>query len=144
MQIKEPSPEHEEAFESSGYEDTDDDRRVGGVGGTPANNADDDSTDSEYGAGAGTDTSTGCGRTRKHLRDVGGKIGSFTSRMGCCRSWFCLRPGAGQPGSTSAADRQRTPSTDTFQGPEPSPGSVGSYDDSVPPPKNCYRLVMLG
>lgn len=135
-------------MESSGYDDTDDDRRIGGGGTGTANNADDDddSTDSEYGAGAGTDTSTGCGRTRKHLRDVGCKIGSFTmdctSRLGWCRSWFCMRPNDGLAGS--AADRQRTPSTDTFQGPEPSPGSVGSYDDSVPPPKNCYRLVMLG
>ncbi|XP_055383723.1 GTP-binding protein Rhes [Condylostylus longicornis] len=30
------------------------------------------------------------------------------------------------------------------QGPGPSPGSSGSCDDSEPPPKNCYRLVMLG
>lgn len=146
--------EHEETFESSGYED-DDDAGAGAatVGGADnSNDIDDDSTDSEYGAGAGpSDTSTACGRTRKHLMDVGGKIGSFTTRLNGCGSWFCVRRHAGGGGGSTGSDRTsetppdraRTPSTDTYHGPGPSPGA-GSYDDSIPPAKNCYRLVMLG
>lgn len=188
VQIKEPSPEHEETFESSGYDDTDD----GGVGGGSGGADDDDSTDSEYGAGANGDsdvdydadtangTATGCvGRMRKHLRDVGGKIstvtgldcsadGSGAGRMSWCMSWFCVGRAAPTGGDdddgtarrsmgarppkqrkqrkqrTQREQPQRTPSTETFQGPEPSPTGVTAYDDSVPPPKNCYRLVMLG
>lgn len=78
--------------------------------------------------------------------DVGGKISSFTmectSRFNRCGTWFCAR----NNGTTSSAsvDRPRSPSSDVFQGPGPSPGSSGSCDDSIPPAKNCYRLVMLG
>lgn len=78
--------------------------------------------------------------------DVGGKISSFTK----CGTWFCARSndddvgGGGAMSRASGADRQRSPSLDAFQGPGPSPGGSASCDDSVPPPKNCYRLVMLG
>lgn len=72
--------------------------------------------------------------------DVGGKISTFTmectSRFNRCGTWFCSR------NNGATLDRPRSPSSDVFQGPGPSPGSSG--DDSNPPPKNCYRLVMLG
>lgn len=61
-----------------------------------------------------------------------------TNRLNRCSTWFCSR------NNDTTMDRTRSPSVDVFQGPGPSPGSAGSCDDSVPPPKNCYRLVMLG
>ena len=68
-----------------------------------------------------------------------------TNRFNRCGTWFCSRNNvAGSGGSASQMDRARSPSSDIFQGPGPSPGSSGSCDDSQPPAKNCYRLVMLG
>lgn len=75
--------------------------------------------------------------------DVGDKISTFT--MGCtnrlnrCGSWFCSRRR-----NSSANERPPSPASDIFQGPGPSPGSGSCGDDSQPPPKNCYRLVVLG
>lgn len=83
-----------------------------------------------------------CSRTKKHLIEVGDKINSFTmecsDRLGRCSSWLCSRSHGTQ------SDRPGSPSADVFSGPGPSPGSSGSCDDSQPPAKNCYRLVMLG
>lgn len=85
---------------------------------------------------------TPCSRTKYHLMEVGDKISSFTmectNRINKCAMWLCGRS------RNNAPDEQRSPTDDIVQGPGPSPGSTGSCDDSQPPPKNCYRLVMLG
>lgn len=58
--------------------------------------------------------------------------------LSACASWICK-------GNTKSPP---TPTEHTMtmvqSGPGPSPGSSGSCDDIVPPPKNCYRLVVLG
>lgn len=60
-----------------------------------------------------------------------------------CSSWLCAKtdnkekPPATPPGDYNSAIA-------TASGPAPSPGSSSSCDDAVPPPKNCYRLVVLG
>lgn len=69
-----------------------------------------------------------CSRTRRHLLEVGDKI----------TTWFCTnRMG-------SSAQQEDKSFGEVMHGPGPSPGSSGSCDDSQPPAKNCYRLVMLG
>ena len=87
--------------------------------------------------------STRCSRTKSHLLEVGDKISSFSmecsNRINRCANWFCTRNI-----NTSTEHRPSSPSADVTQGPGPSPGSSGSCDDSQPPPRNCYRLVMLG
>jgi hypothetical protein len=87
-------------------------------------------------------TNSPCSKTKKHLCDVSDKISSFSmecsSRLNRCATLICSR------NTVPEMDRPRTPSTEVSHGPGPSPGSSGSCDDSVPPAKNCYRLVMLG
>lgn len=82
-----------------------------------------------------------CNRTKQHIIEMGDKISAFTfecsSKLNQCTSWLCTR-------SNGIHDRQRTPSTEVHHGPNPSPAGSCGDDDSHPPPKNCYRLVMLG
>lgn len=75
--------------------------------------------------------------------DMGDKISSFTiscsSKLNQCTSWLCTRSNKANNDKYGAVS-----SSEVQQGPGPSPvGSCGD-DDSHPPPKNCYRLVMLG
>lgn len=61
-----------------------------------------------------------------------------TMNLSSCASWICK-------GNLHKSPPTPTEYTTTItSGPGPSPGSSGSCDDVVPPPKNCYRLVMLG
>lgn len=61
-----------------------------------------------------------------------------TMNLSSCASWICK-------GNLHKSPPTPTEYTTTVtSGPGPSPGSSGSCDDVVPPPKNCYRLVMLG
>lgn len=98
-----------------------------------------------------------CNRTKRHIMEMGDKISSFTidcsSRLNRCTSWLCTRSNRmnqnvnGSAGAAAAAgsDKQRTPSaSEVHHGPGPSPAGSCGDDDSHPPPKNCYRLVMLG
>lgn len=90
--------------------------------------------------------SSACSRTKRHLLEVGDKISAFT--MGCstkmnrCTTWLCAKNGGG--GNLHSYNDVQSPTAEVMQGPGPSPGSSGSCDDSQPPAKNCYRLVMLG
>lgn len=91
-----------------------------------------------------TTSATPCSRTKHHIMEVGDKISSFTmvctSRLNQCATWLC-----GRKQNSASDSQQQSPSDDVIQGPGPSPGSTGSCgDDSQPPPRNCYRLVMLG
>ncbi|XP_026481057.1 dexamethasone-induced Ras-related protein 1-like [Ctenocephalides felis] len=77
-----------------------------------------------------------------------------SSTLGRCAGWLCGKTGFASPGennnaavaghNTSNGDRPASPVIEIMHGPGPSPGSSGSCDDSQPPLKNCYRLVMLG
>lgn len=83
-----------------------------------------------------------CKRTKRHIMEMGDKISTLTincsTKLNQCTSWLCTR-------SNGTNDRQRTPSaTEVHHGPNPSPAGSCGDDDSHPPPKNCYRLVMLG
>ncbi|KAJ2944209.1 hypothetical protein O0L34_g18188 [Tuta absoluta] len=51
----------------------------------------------------------------------------------CGTSWLCRRGAAQEP---EASDLSRSPG--------PSATSLTHGEDSAPPPKNCFRLVMLG
>lgn len=58
--------------------------------------------------------------------------------LSACASWICK-------GNTKSPPTPTEHNMTTVQsGPGPSPGSSGSCDDIIPPPKNCYRLVVLG
>lgn len=66
--------------------------------------------------------------------------GQRVMNLSMCSSWLCTR---------NDKEKIATPSRDqsssvVTSGPGPSPGSSTSCDDVVPPPKNCYRLVVLG
>lgn len=77
-----------------------------------------------------------------------------SSSLGRCAGWLCGKTGFASPGennnaavaghNTLSGDRPASPVIEIMHGPGPSPGSSGSCDDSQPPLKNCYRLVMLG
>lgn len=122
LQIKEPTPENEKSLSF--------DNHVTSI------------NSQQYTQQQTTIPSTPCSRTKYHLMEVGGKISSFTmecsNRINRCATWLCGRSRNG------SSDNQRSPGDDVVQGPGPSPGSTGTCDDSQPPPKNCYRLVMLG
>ena len=70
-----------------------------------------------------------CSRTRRQLLEVGDKI----------TTWFCTT----RMGSSGGQHEDKS-FGEVMHGPGPSPGSSGSCDDSQPPARNCYRLVMLG
>lgn len=59
-----------------------------------------------------------------------------------CSSWLCAKTDKENKASTPAGDCH--PAAVVTSGPGPSPGSSNSCEDVVPPPKNCYRLVVLG
>lgn len=94
-----------------------------------------------HGGGGGGENSP-CSRTKRHLLEVGDKISAFTvecsQKVNKCTTWFCTNR---NNGPQYAEDKSFG---EVMHGPGPSPGSSGSCDDSQPPPKNCYRLVMLG
>ncbi|XP_019867870.1 GTP-binding protein Rhes [Aethina tumida] len=66
-----------------------------------------------------------------------------------CTNWLCTRKD-GAAGEKMANHHPHGPlerkdvQPVVTSGPGPSPGSSNSCDDVIPPPKNCYRLVMLG
>lgn len=88
---------------------------------------------------------TPCSRTKQHLLEVGDKIRGFTmecsNRINRCATWLCVKT----QNTNNTSEHPNSPLTEVTQGPGPSPGSSGSCgDDSQPPARNCYRLVMLG
>lgn len=62
--------------------------------------------------------------------------------LSMCSSWLCAKTDKENKASTPSGDCN--PSAVVTSGPGPSPGSSNSCEDVVPPPKNCYRLVVLG
>lgn len=112
-------------------------------------------------------------RTKKYLNFVSDKLSTFSmecsTRANKCGTWLCSRTTNGgpqyhnpseklenlitnnDPVSNSSASSSpcgtgtpTKPSVIIQHGPGPSPVSSVSCDDSEPPPKNCYRLVVLG
>lgn len=64
-----------------------------------------------------------------------------SNRINRCATWLCGKT----QNNNNISEHPSSPLTEVTQGPGPSPGSSGSCgDDSQPPPRNCYRLVMLG
>lgn len=61
--------------------------------------------------------------------------------LSMCSNWLCAKTDK-EKASTPSGECH--PAAVVTSGPGPSPGSSNSCDDVVPPPKNCYRLVMLG
>lgn len=86
--------------------------------------------------------SSSCSRTKRHLLEVTDKISAFTvecsNKVNRCTTWLCTNRNSN--GQQHSDDK----SFGEIMHPGQSPGSSGSCDDSQPPPKNCYRLVMLG
>lgn len=73
-----------------------------------------------------------------------------STQLNKCASWLCKRSSSGN-GSAGGNlnDRQRSPSVDMIHhhsaAMNASPiGSGGVEDDSQPPARNCYRLIVLG
>lgn len=62
--------------------------------------------------------------------------------LSMCSSWLCAKTDKENKVSTPSGDCH--PAAVVTSGPGPSPGSSNSCEDVVPPPKNCYRLVVLG
>lgn len=63
-----------------------------------------------------------------------------------CMNWLCPQGNAKTSAITSPKETVEASPIETMvtTGPNPSPGSSNSCEDAQPPPKNCYRLVMLG
>lgn len=111
-------------------------------------------------------------RTKKYLNIVSDKVSTFSmecsTRVNKCGTWLCSRTNGGpqyhnpsekfensfsnngaavstssasSPGGTGTPTK---PSVVIQHGPGPSPVSSVSCDETEPPPKNCYRLVVLG
>lgn len=110
-------------------------------------------------------------RTKKYLNIVSDKLSTFSmecsTRANKCGTWLCSRTNGGPqyhnpsekfenslsnngPVSNSSASSPcgtgtpTKPSVVIQHGPGPSPVSSVSCDETEPPPKNCYRLVVLG
>ncbi|XP_055845515.1 GTP-binding protein Rhes [Episyrphus balteatus] len=96
-------------------------------------------------------------RTKDHFINIASRIGTCkmecSTRLNKCGTWFCSRTNNNNnnnnmtfnSGNNELNGAKPIPFTsEIVQGPGPSPGSSGSCDDSEPPAKNCYRLVMLG
>lgn len=92
-------------------------------------------------------TNTLCGKTKRHLMDISDKLSKAsmvcTNRLNRCSTWFNTTRSSDKSSTIDSGDYPKVPmSPELIQGSGQSPSA--SYDDSVPPPKNCYRLVMLG
>ncbi|CAH1171237.1 unnamed protein product [Phaedon cochleariae] len=63
--------------------------------------------------------------------------------LSACARWFCSRRAAGGSGKGAADCPVGGDCPAAGAGPGPSAGGSGACDDVVPPPKNCFRLVVL-
>lgn len=87
------------------------------------------------------------GKKSAAVNDVSERFSHFTmecsSQLNKCASWLCKRTTSG-----NLNERQRSPSADMIHHSanfNSSPvATSGIEDDSQPPARNCYRLIVLG
>lgn len=90
-------------------------------------------------------------RSSSKVGNVSEKFCNFTlectSQLNKCASWLCKSRSAG--GNSFGEIRRRSPSVDMLHHAtstiNSSPAGAGVVDDdSQPPARNCYRLIVLG